>query len=273
MHKVEFDSLESLLRYVETAPHIPGRLRVSEKNDHESLTWTGGLTLPEAIRSARYGWKEGYDKLAQSMSAIPTAISFAKIPSMGLDVAGSFPFIPAAVAGDPLNMWSLNEDSSKTKPVIRIYQRLSYTANVNASNIMNFGAAVLSLVDGLEDAGYRTEIFGYRSSETLYKEINFQTIKLKEASEPLDVSRLSFPFANPAMLRRVLFKLSEVHPNVAFCRVYGKSCAADPKLFEPNSIVIPTAPGVIPCGTLKDAVEYVKGFVKASPWADAIEFE
>lgn len=175
--------------------------------------WSDVDSLSEAVSLGLYGWREG-EKLMQAQ--IAQAFIVQKLFSRkaaGVDVAGAYPNVPLAVAGDPLCMVTPSSDSTKTKPIVRIIINVAVSGNVPREVIHARGGAILAWVDELEKCGYRCEIvvietgiFGRKTSTP--KGIMFMaTGKLPE--EPLDVDRMSFLLCHPAMQRRIFFSLYE----------------------------------------------------------------
>jgi len=266
-----YESLEALLatqnnRIIRGGGYgrSPSTREGSKRND-----WSGTASLEEAFSLARNGWKEGRANISNALNVAHAVTKNSNAPNQSLDVAGAFPFIPAAVAGDPMNMWSPNPADIKTKPVIRLYHNICYSAVVPAKNITNIGGAMLGVVDQLESSGFRTEIVAYWGSyEALI------TVLLKEASEPLNLDALAFPMAHPAMLRRINFFIRESEPTLPWEGVgMGYPKTIEPEFVLPNSVVIPANIGGNEGATVEGAVAYIQRLVKASPWGDAITFE
>lgn len=175
--------------------------------------WSDVGSLSEAVNLGLYGWKDG-EKLMQAQ--IAQAFIVQKLFSRkaaGVDVAGAYPNVPLAIAGDPLCMVTPSAETTKTKPIVRIIVNVSVSGNVPREVIHARGGAILAWVDELEKCGYRCEIvvietgiFGTRGDAP--KGIMFMaTGKLPE--EPLDIDRMSFLLCHPAMQRRIFFSLYE----------------------------------------------------------------
>lgn len=201
-----FDSLSDVLSFVETPAAWSGE--AAEYGRHACGLDMGTDTLAQAVALARFGWKEGRDKLSTGMASAAMFKPPAPIATCAYDVAGAFPDVGLYCAGDPACMVSYDPEQAKTRPVLRFVVNLSYLAGVSGEAITNRGAAILSYVDKLESEGMRVELVAVRAARGKGKVFNF-TFPLKAADEPLDIDRVAFVIANPAMLRRIGFAVAE----------------------------------------------------------------
>lgn len=219
--EVADDFSDLLTTVVKEPPHPDFGSDVSRNNSQGS--WSG-VSWHEALKLAREGWKEGRENLTRELDAANILNLSATVRAEKLDVAGSFPLVPAAVAGDPLNMFTIGLERAKTRPIFRFIVNLSTSATVSGSYITNRGAAVLSWVDKLENDGARCEIIVIWASKCGVKAPNNQLlwVPVKRADEPLDVDRMAFVLTHPSMLRRICFAATERHPELKHFNVgYG----------------------------------------------------
>lgn len=266
-HVVAYESLPEFLAMVR-APRLSRRGNDSEATDSFRQNWTGTKSLSEALNLCEFGWEKGRNLISDKLNLAYSNTKSGPGKTTSLDVAGAYPIVPVAVAGDPMNMWEPNPEEQKTKPVVAFYQRLFFSAIVEPEHIINLGAAILTMVDQLENKGYSTEIYCYLSTKT-----NFYTVKIKDAGEPLDVNRVAFPLAHPSMFRRLSFKVTESDPRLEFESNYGYAANPRKELIPDNSVVIPTTEMNIRCETLDSACSYVKNLIQQSPWASNLQFE
>lgn len=213
----EFESLEDLLAFCvagdaawqwnkEANAREPSRGR-------ERREWQGTATFPEALRLAREGWPEGRSKMVSGLNAAGLIQVQDYGRGMVFDVAGAFPMVSLAVAGEPANMVQIGDDERRSRPIIRLMVNTSYTSDVTAQQITNRGAAILSWVDKLENEGARCEIVILRSTEVAWGDkCRYSGLfTLKRADEPLDIDRAAFVIAHAAMLRRIWFSVMDRH--------------------------------------------------------------
>jgi hypothetical protein len=216
--------------------------RSSRSRDTDDRAWFGTRSWTEAMDLVRKGWPEGREKMARAMSVAAQATNHASAPSMSMDVAGAYPMIPAAVAGDPMNMVSFAPIEDRRRPIVRLFVSCVYSAGYSASAVMNFGAALMGYVDALEETGHRTEITMAYLSDYRGQRI-MPTVLVKRAEDALDVDRMAFVIAHPSFLRRLMFGLLETVPEweASHCPGYGMPVA--PKRDElPEDVIY--LPGV-----------------------------
>lgn len=216
-----FSSLSELLDYLDntrsTWRHTDAEVNTYSRNHF------CGCSYPEAIHMARYGWPDGREQMTRNIELAGLLQQTSRAPLRALDVGGAYPLIPAAVAGDPMCMFSISEDETRTRQIIRFLVSISYSSKIKPHQIMNRGAAILSWVDRLEDAGARVEIIAVdslnctRPSKGYTKAADHSNktlaITVKRAEDALDVDRLAFALIHPAMLRRIGFAHQERFPD------------------------------------------------------------
>lgn len=175
--------------------------------------WYGGTrSMEETVDLARNGWREGRERMERGMRAVAEKRRDVR-PAAHYDVAGAFPSIPRAVAGDPLSMVNHKPNLRAAMPVVRIlFERWIY-AYLDPQAIMNYGIALLSYVDALETAGYSVECYLIFSAEG-GGEYHQTIVPYKLAGEALDLDRAAFALAHPSVTRRLEFALYEHHPEM-----------------------------------------------------------
>ncbi len=172
-------------------------------------SFSGNVTFEQALLLAEYGWPEGRDHMSEvSTDMAPENIEVAEFVKIQTDVAGAYPIVPLAVAGEPAHMASVTVSECAHK-IVRCEVSVVHHHGIEADSIMFNGAAVCSYVDALEAAGWQVEIWA-KGSLVAKHTLNV-SICVKRASEYLDIDRVSFALAHPAMLRRLLFRTTEQH--------------------------------------------------------------
>lgn len=207
---LHFNSIEALCAAA-VEPSAWGSPRYSVSNDYD---FTGTRTVEEAIDLARNGWAEGLAKMKlalESVSASSSALGVA--PSYSLDVCGAFPLVPAALAGDPLNMWNPAPINERARPILRIATSTALSSSYGVHEVFNYGAALVAVVDALEAAGFSVELMTCRcnmasNSGHAGKRLTITT-KIKGAGEPLDLERLAFCLGSASYNRRLHFGVVE----------------------------------------------------------------
>lgn len=213
----QFDSLDDLLALVQGKPVWSNEaiesLRFKSDNP-EREKFTGTKSWEEAIGLAQKGWPEGCSKMVTNLSAAQFMQPGATYKAEALSVAGAYPLMPAAIAGEPDCMVTDGLENSATKPIYRFVVNTSFIAAVTPQQVMNRGAAILSWIDQLEAEGARIELICLRSCDVGRSEgVNRYSgiLTLKRADEPLEIDRAAFAIAHPSMLRRIWFAALAFH--------------------------------------------------------------
>jgi hypothetical protein len=179
-----------------------------------------GISMPDALKLAENGWKEGVekvDKLAKLIYALNP--EFKKPTAYG--VAGSTPNVARAIAGNPLNMRLVEPASSRKRPVLTIVANMCESGGTQAEHITNKASTLIAVIDQIEAKGYGVEIIAlaqtntnYRSEEKGdYSSCYITSVKIKEAHHPMDVARLAFGIGHVGMFRRLVFADWGYSPN------------------------------------------------------------
>lgn len=166
----------------------------------------GCKDMPTAIQLARYGWREGVTQIHKIQRLIAAAYPTKKAP-VKYGVAGAFPNVPRAIAGNPLNMRQMDTAKNRSRPVITLISDMCANGGHHTKEFINRAAVVTALIDKIEDAGYACEVIG-AAKTTAYKGSKLDSnvaVMLKQSHQPLDLPRLAFGLGHPAMFRRLVF--------------------------------------------------------------------
>ena len=224
-----FESTQELVRYIASTP---SRFRKDEGMETRYDAWAGTNTYQQALDLLNNGWAYGREKLVSAKAnAAPLSIM---VPSHAYDVAGAYPIVPLACAGEPMNMWAPTEEERKTKPTIKVGINIAASAAYKPQDIINYGAAILSYVEALESGDHmRVEIWVINSVVTMERDKTYLLeVKAKALEEHLDIDRLAFMLTNPAMLRRFVFAhkaRATEYPTNALEVTYGRPNALKPR--------------------------------------------
>lgn len=239
-----FSSFDAFVRQAE-APAAPtwGTALVSRQT--ERPRWAGTHTFAEALRLARHGWAEGRKQLLQgALDLRDLSGGSLSIRSEDRAVAGSRPDVPLFCAGDPEHMIVPGDRFGPAAPFVDLYVHCSVSDLVKPADVFNHGIALLSLVDATEAQNRRARVtacFGVDSFQTS-DALKFRCfVRLKDHGEPLDLHRMAFGLANPAMFRRLVFALIEqVHGDdwsTGFGGSYGTPVTRE---INPDGIAVPS---------------------------------
>jgi hypothetical protein len=231
-----WESAGDFFSYVGNTPRV-WRKQYSQRTDGDYSRFCKTSSFEQAFRMTQAGWPEGAARMNRELAAAPVAVSV-RMPTQVYDVAGAYPLVPAAVAGDPMCMVAPGEESTRRKPVLRWVVSMSALANVEPSQIINRGVAILGALDAYESAGYSVQVDIQRATKEDNGQWFIAHLPLKRAGEMLDMDRAAFMLAHPSFLRRIVFAAMETIPSLekSFTASYGYSQnapAPDADLFLP----------------------------------------
>ena len=202
--KIHFDSLDALCAAA-ISPSTWGGRRDSVIGD---FAFTGTRSMDEAQSFARHGWPQGLSKMTLALDHISaSAGAVLSAPAYSLDVAGAFPCVPAACAGDPMNMFNPAPVSERARPVLRIATSTALPGNYTPEEVFNYGAGLVAIIDALEQSGLSVELMTCRANRSTNgcPDTLTITVKIKGAGEALDKERLAFCLGSASYNRRLHF--------------------------------------------------------------------
>lgn len=237
---MSLNSLDAALRQSEQGPSHFWRGRVSSRARDE-LDWYGTRSFEEAVSLGRYGWKQGRDKLIDAqLSLRDLAEGHISLRSEDRDVYGNRPDVPLFCAGDPEHMVVPGDRFGPSAPLVDLLVQCSVSHFNQANLIVNYGAALTSLIDATEAERRRVRVtcaFGIKEGPLQFNVL----VRVKDHNEPLDIDRVAFALANPSMFRRIVFALVEQGQSQTwfqhFEHGYGRPNHVAPR---GNEIVVPS---------------------------------
>ena len=206
-----FECWDDLLEMADKTPETKGGC-----SSHASTeSWAGTNSFEGAMKLAREGWPEGRKKILNLKDKLKDDF-FNKMKKVDIqwDVVGEQVDVGRFIEGVPECMAIFNVKEGMGKGIVTIALNIAASANVNTSVITRRGAAALTIVDVLEDMGFRCEVrfgeavrpSGYGTRQNDFYETG--TI-LKHAPQAVDLDALAFGLAHPSMLRRIIFSVQE----------------------------------------------------------------
>ena len=182
-------------------------------------SWLGVESYEQALKLL----EEGYQPVVEEMKTmIKTNLQGeGKRISFHNDVVGYAPIVPLAIMGVPNSMLNSYMKPIKSK-VVDVYYDGVFRGVTSSSDIIATGAKVISVIMKLEQQGYRFNLYqvqGY-SDET---GTNLMKVKLKDAAQPIDLKRISFPMAHTAFFRVIGFDWYSKTPRGRYISGYGKA--------------------------------------------------
>lgn len=216
IYREEFASIAQFIRAMGSRP--VNRVFAGEKlsSKEGSKSFTGTESLKEANELLQYGDKASAQKLDKQMRINAAKGSGMKRKStVKKDFTGFAPIVGAYLAGDAECMLNIHTRMRKHSRVVNLLWNISIPAQVDAEEIVEQGARVLSLVDSLERRGYSVNLSTmFASMSNGKKECVICTVKVKDASQRMSVLKCAYPLVNPSFLRRHTFQYLERHPQI-----------------------------------------------------------
>lgn len=187
-------------------PVIKEAYEISQSN----TKWTMTESFDEAVELAYGGWSEGSVKLTEGMKKISLKERKA-VRQYFNDVCGFQAMVPLYLNGVPTNMLNQRVKMIKNK-VITVNKMIGFLGHHSADEMLKLNASTLSLINDLEQAGYRVNLNVLYCSNVPSGSKEFRVVKIraKSANEKLNVSKLAFPLCHPSMHRRIYFNYLNV---------------------------------------------------------------
>lgn len=260
---------ETLGAFIADAKRTPLNNDPSSRNTSTTFgeEWSGCRTFEAAIDLAANGWPEGRKKLMTAMAAAQSSPAFTQ--TLAMDVAGAYPIAALAAAGDPCSMVDLQPVEDRVRPIVRLVIQRGGSSAYSAEEFMNYGAAVLSYVEGLEAASFRVEI-EVAFAANIPPVDHYLSVIVKKAEEPMELDRMAFVLTHPAFFRRIAFAVKESTPGIAEHlngQAYGFSRSPRPEELDPAQIIVPgvnmVKPGATELKTPAAALKHLAPMIEA----------
>lgn len=226
----EFNSILEFVNYLdssETNTKAFDDIWLSSKNGNSHSKQTE--SYEEANDLLLHGWVEGVKKINDGCKNLKNMNlkEYKKVMEKYTSVAGFQPIVPAYLNGSPNNMINsrFNTKACKTK-IINVYKDISYSCLIQPEKIIEESVIAVNIIKSLEMQGYRVNLYVIMASaakDGRKMRILSNIIKLKDAKDKLNISKLAYPLIHPSFLRRHLFRAIEVDKNVVeeFKTCYG----------------------------------------------------
>jgi hypothetical protein len=229
--------------------------------DHD---WDLSAGYEGAVRLASEGWEDGVGKVSALINSIPTGQRAERTYSVGGDYAD----VARAISGDPFNMVRRG-NAHKPRQTMTICVNVCCSAGTSARRMANFAAAMVSIIDRLENRGVRIELIGCAVSRLRGKR-GCVVWTIKQAGDPLDLSAVAFGLGHPAAFRRLAFGVWERMPAAMEDYGYGNVVPMVPDdvlNLNPDALCIDglqTGSTGTGAGTLQDAVRQAEQQINAA---------
>jgi len=193
----------------------------------DSDRWTGyrnGETFLEDLKASKVKStlvREVEGNLAKVKTAESKRIQFYN------SVEGFTPIVPLALMGVPESMVNQRMVKQKSK-IVNVVIDCTAPACVEPNELAKASTELVGAVASLEKQGYRVNLLAGFVSCNHYKnkDCNFVLVKIKDAGQPLNLSRMLFPFTTAAFTRRLCFAWYERKEGIVHEDGYGTSLFA-----------------------------------------------
>ena len=183
----------------------------------QNSNWCGVKNYEEALKLLSEGYQPIVEKLKAEIKA--NVQGNAKRVSFTNDIVGYAPVVPLAIMGVPNAMMNSYMKTIKAK-VVDVYYDGVFGCGVSSDKIIATGSKIIAMILQLEQQGYRFNLYQVQSYSD-GTDCDMMTVKLKDAAQPLDLKRVSFPMTHTAFFRVIGFDWYSKTPRGKFRSAYG----------------------------------------------------
>lgn len=198
----------------------------SKDKKYRAVDFTNTESFDEAINLLHNGWTDKAKELTKKLKAVERDMAPIMKQQRCVSVAGYQPIVPLFLAGQPANMIGTRMQLVKQK-VVTLVKSISYNGLVDTNEWTEQGLKALAIVKKLEANGLRVNVDivrgGYDSDTNLNGIVC--RVRVKNANERLNASKLAFTMCHPSMQRRLMFRFTEVYDKVSsgYVSTYGRT--------------------------------------------------
>jgi hypothetical protein len=197
-------------KFTDVACPMESRDSRTNKARHD---WDYEVGFNGAIELLKSGWPEGTIRVRKLVSGVQAQVRQSVMTvnqvTLGHSVAGIAPDVGRFVAGEPESMLML-ENVEVDRSIVKVVVNITSSGGVPAEALERRGAIATALVYLLESQGKTVAVDAVNCVEHVTTKKRLRTrFVLKRPEYPLDLDRLTFMLAHPAMLRRVWFAVVE----------------------------------------------------------------
>lgn len=238
---IEFNSIHDLYNYITETPLNKAFQWAHLQSSSGSESFTKTSSFEQASDLLRNGWKDGSEKLTKALKVEESKMEPIMRPRQTYDVQGYQASVPRYLQGIPTSMVTKKNVPIKQK-VITVSKSIDYNGGVSANQIQEESIKAFMIIKKLESQGYRVNLnLTMGTSESFGFLIK---IRVKNANEKLNISKMAFPIMHPSMLRRIMFRFIEVYPKITkeFVHGYGMPMRIDEiiKNKDKDEVIIPS---------------------------------
>lgn len=206
---------------------------VERKDDRHSRrkegedAWAGTSTYDECVDLAEKGWAKGLEYVEEVRKRMNKIIS-SKIKAYHprYAEAGDEIDIGAYLDGDPEHWIEFHEveEEGMGGKIVRVLVNVAVSCSVEKDVFIHRGAAVVGLIEQLQQCGFSVELTLLSTTESDSGSIQQYEIPVKRSDEHLDGDRAAFMIIHPSILRRLVFSAKEQEETDDYIQGYGTPC-------------------------------------------------
>lgn len=206
---IETLSFENYTEAIDIAYKACDKFPKGKRNLDYGFSFTHAYSVDHAYKMASEGWPEGYQLFKAIADRIEVASHVMK-PETFFDTTGDYGFdMGRVMSGEPENILNVyeTEDISNNGPIISIGVNVVASGVIESSVLIRRGAAILALIDALEQSGKRIELDAlYYIGSNNFRGIGHKLIvPLKRPDFAAQPDQIAFALAHPAFMRIFMF--------------------------------------------------------------------
>lgn len=213
----EYNSVGEFLADINSLPNnkfFADRDPSSQTKEDNDNGWHASRDYARATYMATNGWEYAAEKMASKVKMTNGVSSPVRSSKPAYGVVGSQASVPRYLQGIPTNMVSRQTVYSKQK-VVTVTKDISYSARWSSEAIIRESIKALQIIQSMENGGQRVRLnvmlaTGRNDKDSICK------VCVKQPDERMNISKMAFALAHPAMLRRFFFKWIETDPFTEF---------------------------------------------------------
>lgn len=186
----------------------------SQREDLDDKGWYASRNYKEASELLIHGWDSAAEKMANKVKLTSGVSSSVRSSKPAYGVVGSQASVPRYLQGIPTNMVSRQMTYSKQK-VVTITKGISYSGWWSSEAILRESIKALQIIQSMENAGQRVRL-NVMIATSKGGKTAICKVCVKQPDQRMNISKMAFALAHPAMLRRFFFKWIETDPSVDF---------------------------------------------------------
>lgn len=217
-HIERFDSAMEVVEKARSREITDGSFHNMQKG-YSYDSWNGVKSYEEAVDYMR----NGYQPAVESMKGVFKANvnGTGKRFSFKNQLQGFVPVVPLALKNVPNCMLNMQMKPIKAK-VIDIYYDMSAASSVDSNDIIKAGKTILGTIIEMEKQGYRFNLYACQTYSAR-NDADMLVVRIKNATQPLDLKRTSFPLIHTAFFRVIGFDWYSRVPGGKYRAAYGQA--------------------------------------------------